>query len=161
MRHRHSIIQLYAGIRSDGECVYEKVAARLEGDDCYRALHSPGFVHGLARGDIFALTAERAGAFVVLERSGNLAVRVYSRVPAAVWDGALTPQVTQLEGLRDILADRLLVYTLPLAAGFETIESTFDQALSGSADALWRYGNVYHEISGEPLEWWLAASARR
>lgn len=161
MYPQHSIIQLYAGIRPDGEQVYEKVAARLEGDNRYRVLHSPGFVHGLARGDAFTLTAGQQGAFSVTERSGNLAVRVYSRVPAAVWDSVLTPQVVQLEGLRDILADRLLVYTLPLAAGFDSIESVFDQALSGSADATWSYGNVYDERSGEPLNWWLAAAVVR
>ena len=154
MNQQHSIIQLYAGTRPDGERVYEKVAVRVEPDNRYVALHSPGFVRGLARGDAFELVEGRPGAFSVTERSGNLAVRVYSRVPAAAWDVVLTPQVTQLEGRRDIMSELLLVYSLPLTAGFDNIETAFDQALSGSPDVLWSYGNVYDERTGAPLNWW-------
>ncbi len=156
---QHSIIELYAGTRADGEPVYEKLAVRRADNDRYLLLHSPGFVRGVARGDTIELLSKRAGTFKVLRRGGNIAVRVYSRTDSAVLDAALTPQVTQLEGRRDVNAPKLLVYSLPIEAGFDSVESVFDQAISGSSDASWSYGNVYDEHSGEPLNWWLQAPA--
>jgi hypothetical protein len=134
--------------------VLEKLAARRLDAGGYEALHAPGFVRGLARGDHFQLESTRPGAFRVTWHSGNLAVRVYSRVSAALFDPVLTPMVAQLEGRRDILAERVLAYSLPLAAGFDNIETLFDEALDGNPDAQWSYGNVYDVNSGEPLNWW-------
>ena len=87
MSQQPTILQLYAGTRPDGEPVYEKVAVQsVSADeaagvagDAYQLLHSPGFVRGLARGDVFKLVSRDAGAFQVIRRSGNLAVRVYSK----------------------------------------------------------------------------------
>lgn len=155
MSREQSIIQLYAGTRPDGEPVYEKVAVAGLDDNNYQILHSPGFVRGLGRGDVFSLVSRQSGTFVVVRRSGNIAVRVYSKVPSATLDTVLTPQVVQLEGRRDVMSEFLLVYSLPLEAGFDNIESTFEQVLSGNADASWNYGNVYHEHTGEPINWWL------
>ena len=165
------IIQLYAGTRPDGEPVYEKVAA-VAADDVtaaaglepmaggsYQLLHSPGFVRGVARGDIVTLASLKAGSFEVTRHSGNLAVRVYCTIPAQSLDVALTPQVNQLDGRRDVMSDHLLVYSIAVGAGFEAIESIFDQGLSGSADASWNYGNVYDEHTGIPLNWWLKKPA--
>jgi hypothetical protein len=149
-----SILQLYAGTRGDGEPVVEKVAVRSNGDASYCLLHSPAFVRGLARGDSFELVSERAGTFKVTRRAGNVAVRVYCKTAVEVLDAALTPQVSQLEGRRDIKSRYLLVYSIPVAAGFDSIEAIFDQAISGSADASWSYGNVYDEHTGEPMQWW-------
>lgn len=154
---QHSIVQLYAGTRPDGEPVYEKVAVRSTESADYCLLHSPGFVRGVARGDIIRLSSAGEGQFEVIRRSGNLAVRVYARADISVLDAALTPQISQLEGRRDINAAQLLVYSIPVSAGFDSIESIFDLVLSGSADASWAYGNVYDEASGEPLGWWLQA----
>jgi hypothetical protein len=165
------IIQLYAGTRPDGEPVYEKVAviAAAEAESAqdagvsvggsYQLLHSPGFVRGLARGDSFTLISSKAGSFEVTQRSGNLAVRVYSKMPSQSLDAALTPQVNQLDGRRDVMSENLLVYSIGVTAGFEAIEAVFDQALSGSADASWNYGNVYDEHTGQALNWWLRKPA--
>lgn len=154
MSQEHSIIQLFAGTRNDGEAVYEKVAVRHLDNGNYQMLHSPGFAAGLARGDEFRLDGD-GGRFDVLVRSGNLAVRVYSKVPVDTLDAVLTPAVSQLEGRRDIKSDNLLVYSLPLEAGFDAVEDVFNQAVSGSADLTWSYGNVYDSDNGEPLNWWL------
>jgi hypothetical protein len=153
------IIQLYAGTRPDGEPVVEKVAVRQGEDGSYLMLHSPAFVRGLARGDSIELVSKRAGTFTVLRRAGNIAVRVYCKSDSAVLDAALTPHVTQFDGRRDIKSEHLLVYSIPVQAGFDSIESVFDQQLSGSADASWSYGNVYDEHSGEPMQWWQQAPA--
>ena len=162
MNQKPSIVQLYAGTRPDGEPIYEKVAvveASAEGSneagERYQLLHSPGFVRGIARGDRFELISRKAGSFKVTWRSGNLAIRVYTRMPSQSLDAVLTPQVNQLQGRRDVMSDFLLVYSIGLEAGFEAIESVFDQALEGTPDASWNYGNVYDEFSGDPLNWWL------
>jgi hypothetical protein len=154
LENKHSIIQLYAGTRADGEPVVEKVAVRRNGDGSYCLLHSPAFVRGIAGGDSFVLVSQRAGTFKVSLRAGNIAVRVYCKTAVDVLDAALTPQVTQLDGRRDIKSQYLLVYSIPVAAGFDSIEAIFDQVISGSADASWSYGNVYDEHTGEPMQWW-------
>jgi hypothetical protein len=158
MSQQTTLLELYAGARPDGERVYEKVAVTALDDGSYQLLHSPGFVWGLARGDIFSLLSREAGTFTVSRRLGNIAVRIYSRDSSWV-DAALTPMITQMDGKRDIMSDYLLVYTLPLEAGFSNIETTLDQILSGNADASWAYGNVYDEFNGEPLNWWLQRPA--
>lgn len=167
MSQQPLIIQLYAGTRPDGEPVYEKVAVLAMADlpnaeqdntavaNGYQLLHSPGFLRGIARGDQFVLISREAGTFKVTRRSGNLAVRVYTRMPSQALDTVLTPQVSQLNGRRDVMSERLLVYSIGLEGGFEAIEAIFDEAVSGSADASWNYGNVYDEYTGEALNWWL------
>ncbi len=154
MTDQASILQLYAGTRGDGEPVVEKVAVRRNDDGSYRLLHSPAFVRGLAGGDSFVMVSERAGTFKVSKRAGNIAVRVYCKTSVDALDTALTPQVSQLDGRRDIKSQYLLVYSIPVAAGFDSIEAIFDQVVSGSADASWSYGNVYDEHTGEPMQWW-------
>lgn len=155
MSQDHSIIQLFAGTRNDGEPVFEKVAVSHLENGGYIMLHSPAFASGIARGDHFSLD-DNQGRFSVQVRSGTLAVRVYSKAPVDNLDAVLTPTITQLEGRRDIKAAHVLVYSLPLEAGFEAIEQAFDEATGGSPDLSWSYGNVYDTQTGKPLDWWLA-----
>lgn len=153
MEQDHSIIDLFAGERPDGQAVYEKIVVRGHPPGELVLMHSPAFVPGLARGDRIRLTDS---GYELVGRAGNICVRVYSRGDVAMLEQLLTRAVEQLGGQRDIRADQVLVYSLPAGVGFEAIEGVFDGQLSGRSDVQWRYGNVYDPVTGEPLGWWQA-----
>lgn len=153
MGQDHSIIDLFAGERPDGQAVYEKIVVRGQPPGELVLMHSPAFVPGLARGDRIRLTDS---GYELVARGGNVSVRVYSRGDVSALEQLLTRAVEQLGGQRDIRADQVLVYSLPASAGFTAIEGVFDGQLGGRSDVQWRYGNVYDPASGEPLGWWAA-----
>ena len=50
---------------------------------------------------------------------------------------------------------RMLVLTIPLAAGFDAVAQAFDDAVRRHAGSAWLYGNVYDPSDGmTPLNWW-------
>jgi hypothetical protein len=50
---------------------------------------------------------------------------------------------------------RMLVLTIPLAAGFDAVAQALDDAVRRHAGSAWLYGNVYDPSDGmTPLNWW-------
>jgi hypothetical protein len=146
-------VELFAGVRPDGQPVFERLPALPDPQgDRLLLMQSPLFVRGIAQGDLFRLLPGRPGAFDVVERSGQLAVRIYARAVAEPLAAELTPAMEKLGGRLDLAAPRALVYSIHVAVGFREIEQLLEQRLSG-IEASWSYGNVYDD-SGEPLRWW-------
>lgn len=147
-------IPLLAGHRPDGQPVFENVAV-LAGDQPNRFMlrRSPLFVPGVAQGDVIDLEAQQPGLFRLVERSGQLAIRVITRDRAESLSQMLTPVVERIDGRLDVESERALVYSIHVAVGFRTIERLFDAAVSNQVGR-WSYGNVYHPESGKPLGWW-------
>lgn len=146
-------VHLFAGIRPDGEPIIEALPA-LPGDrpDRFLLLRSPLFVPGLAQGDVVDLDPGRTGQFRIVERSGQLALRVFARTPVATVAESLTPAVELLGGRLELATARALLYAIHVAVGFREIEEVFDKLVP--AGAAWSYGNVYDPATGEPLGWW-------
>jgi hypothetical protein len=49
----------------------------------------------------------------------------------------------------------MLVLTVPLAAGWDAIESSMNAAVERLGASSWLYGNVYDPSDGvTPLRWW-------
>jgi hypothetical protein len=117
-------------------------------------LHSPGFVQGIAAGDEFQIL-DQQGAFRVLHRSGNIAVQVFSEVPVDPIVGEFTRRVAEIGGVLDGRIERGMVFTIPIQAGFPTIEALFNELVAAHAGMEWFYGNVYDPRDGmTPLGWW-------
>lgn len=130
----------------------EPVHAQRLGGGRYRVLHTPGVVYGLAAGD--ELEAGADGAFRVLRRGGNLAVRVLCPTGVAPFTEALAKEVQEkLGGILDGKVRNGLVFTVPVTAGFKRVEVVFQEFTQAMAGAVWEYGNVYDE-SGNELDWW-------
>lgn len=147
-------IDLFAGQRPDGQAVIERVPALAdEQPGRFLLSQSPLFVPGVAHGDIIDLVPGTPGHFRLHERSGQLAVRVYSRDDAERLAEELTPAVEKLGGRLDLQTPRALVYSIHVAVGFRDIEALFDQ-LVPTAAARWSYGNVYDPDTNQPLGWW-------
>lgn len=146
-----SEIVVKAGTRGDGQSVYERLPAEQLGDDLYRLLRSPAFAPGIARGDTVKL--REGGVCDVVERSGLLVIRLFARAGISAMAATLGPALNSFEGEIEHEDERMLVFSVPVAAGFVAIEAVMAQLLEGRNDAAWRYGNVYDD-AGEPLNWW-------
>ena len=148
-------VPVFSGGASQGDEVLPVVAM---GDGRYLLLASPGFVEGLAAGDVFELDASAAGGHRVLRRGGNLCVWFYHAEPVdesrtATADIRLVAE--SLGGRLDGGYSHMIVLTVPLAAGFDAVANAFDQAARRHAGSAWLYGNVYDPSDGmTPLNWW-------
>jgi hypothetical protein len=149
-------IELVAGKHPNGELIVEKVlVAPQAAANSYQLLKSPVFVRGIARGDIIQQMPSPQGAFKLEQHSGNLCIRVFGKQPLSGLEPALSAEIEKLGGDIDVCEARVLVYSIHVSCGFNTIEELLNQQLSVARDAAWFYGNVYDPDSGEPLNWWL------
>jgi hypothetical protein len=148
---QHAIIELPAGQRPDGSLVMEKVAVRHLDDGQVEMLHSPGFVKGVARGDLLSLGEN---GFEVTVRAGLVAVQIYKRDNIELLEPELTSQIKTLDGRRDIKTERVLAYSIPAESGFAAIEQVMNDFSKAHDDVQWVYGNVYN-ADGAPLNWWM------
>ncbi|WP_269618907.1 DUF4265 domain-containing protein [Zhongshania sp. BJYM1] len=154
---QETLLELYAGTHPvNKQPIFEKVLAiPLQNSGDYRLLKSPLFVRGVAAMDTINLNPDSRGRFIVVERGGNLCVRVFFREPNEVLEMQLTAEFEKLGGCLDIKTERALVYSIHFGVGFSSIEELMNKWINGDT-ATWLYGNVYDADSGEPLNWWQA-----
>ena len=147
-----SQIELYAGIGPNGQAVVERLQVHVNDQDQCQLVRSPAFVKGVASGDVIKLGSD--GKFELIERSGNLAIRVIARDGIGDLADTITPELEKLGGSLDVETPRLLVYSIHVSCGFATIEALFNGAMTEGSS--WFYGKVYDPQTGEPLNWWNA-----
>ena len=151
------IIELVAGRHPNGDLVMEKLLVTPQQEKGrFLLLKSPAFVKGIARGDMIQQMEEPKGAFNIVQHGGNLCVRVFSKEPLSSTEQALTIELEKLGGTLDISQDNLLVYSIHVSCGFNTIEALLNQHIGNKETMAWYYGNVYDPETGEPLNWWQA-----
>lgn len=127
-------------------------------DERYRVLYSPGFVEGLAAGDVIQLTDLKLGHFEVVRRGGNLAVKFAARSSVAAAIPGISSGLEVLGGRLDGAIEKAAVWTVPASVGFEPIERVMSAAVAQMPTSEWWYGNVYDEL-GKPLGWWEKAGS--
>ncbi len=150
-------IPLIAGYSDDDQPVLEQVDVRPITDKSgqFRLDKSPAFVRLLAAGDRIRYPAETDLGYELLQRSGNLCLRVLRKRNIDEVEKALTPDMELIEGRLDINSPALLVYTVHVSIGFKTIEDTLDPIMGRFPGTVWYYGNVYDPQDGvTPLNWW-------
>ncbi len=129
--------------------------AGLEQPVEFRLTKSPAFIRGLAADDRIRYPVDNPTTCDLLEHSGNLSVRVFSKHNTEELDQALTPEIELIDGRIDISSPGLLVYTIHVSIGFQQIEAVLNKVLAGFPDTIWFYGNVYDPEDGvTPLNWW-------
>jgi hypothetical protein len=154
------IIELLAGQHPGGERVIEQVLVSAQPQvNAYQLLKSPVFARGVARADIIQLLQKPRGAFKIIQHSGNLCIRVFSKQGFSHpslngLQHALTVGIEKLGGDLDVQQDRVLVYSIHVSCGFNEIEKLLTETLADQAEVAWYYGNVYHPETGQPLNWW-------
>lgn len=93
--------------------------------------------------------------FDLVQRSGNLSIRVYSRTDIQALNELLTPALEKLGGELDRETPRMLVYSIHVSCGFDAIESILNRYVGQDEQNTWIYGNVYDPTDGvTPLNWW-------
>jgi hypothetical protein len=148
-----TLISLPADRDDDGELVYEELEAEPLDSGLYRLRHSPGLVHGVAAGDVIRITSP--DTFDVVDRSGNLSVWVYgSDGHQQTTIDELTPQLQRLGGRLDGGSGKLVIFTIPVDAGFAAAEEVLNAHVARHPKTEWYYGNVYAEGGDTPLGWW-------
>ncbi|MDX1504119.1 MAG: DUF4265 domain-containing protein [Spongiibacter sp.] len=154
LSEKETRLELFAGIHPQNQQpVFEQcLATPTETEHQYRLLKSPMFVRGVAARDIVKIVPESRGRFSLVERGGNLCVRVFLREPDSALEEALTGELEKLGGHLDIASERALVYSIHFGIGFQTLEKLLDTHLP-KGSARWLYGNVYDD-EGQPLNWW-------
>lgn len=148
------VIELFAGLGAKGQPIVEKMHVReLEAGEL-QLVKSPAFIKGLASGDVIRCDVPNQ-EFEIVQRSGNLSIRVFSRDEIAPIADALTPEIEKLGGDLDLETPRMLVYSIHVSCGFETIEGLLNQHIGRNGESAWLYGNVYDPTDGQtPLNWW-------
>jgi len=148
------VIELFAGLRADGEPFVEQLPVRELENGQLQLVKSPAFVKGLASGDVIRFIPG-SREFELVQHSGNLSVRVFSRNDIGRLADQLTAEIEKSGGELDLETPRMLVYSIHVSIGFSTIEAMLNQAIGSSGDNAWFYGNVYHPEDGQtPLNWW-------
>lgn len=138
----------------------EMVPAKFLSDGSWLMLRSPLYAMQLAAGDTIRVANSDVGSFDSVTRGGNVAVQFYlseneSNDPEATVQVAnrVMPEVVRLGGRLDGQTAGLIVFTIPVGAGFSAIEDVFAAAVCEFPGSQWQYANVY-AATGEPLRWW-------
>lgn len=148
------VIELFAGHDPAGQPFVEKLQVDMDDKQQGRLISSPAFVKGLARGDLIRFDSQTQQCEII-QRSGNLCIRVISKDNIAPLAEAITAELEKLGGQLDIETPRLLVYSIHVSCGFKAIEEILGRYVR-SPQSIWLYGNVYDPQDGEtPLNWWL------
>ena len=145
-------LPVVAGRDRTGSVIVEELQVQALDDQQYRLLVSPAFANNLAKGDTFILTG--AGEYRVIERSGNLCVRVLSREGINSIKEKILAEVEKLGGQLDLETARQLVFSIHYSCGFQAIETLFDRFVPSNEASFWHYSNVYSEDGKTPLNWW-------
>lgn len=152
MSNALQVIELFAGIGSDGQPVAERLQVIVNEDNSCQLVKSPAFVKGIASGDVIKLEDD-SREFTISKRSGNLAIRFYCRDDSSELVDELSPPLEKLGGELDIETPRMLVFSIHVSCGFQQIENILNAVVSD--DVMWVYGNVYDPQDGQtPLNWW-------
>jgi hypothetical protein len=150
------MIEMFAGLDPKGKPFVEKLPVRELETGELQLVKSPAFVKGLASGDGIKFLPS-TGEFEIVQHSGNLSVRIFSRGDIGKLADALTPELEKMGGDLDLETARMLVYSIHVSCGFNTIEELLNRVLGTDGESLWVYGNVYDPVDGQtPLNWWQA-----
>lgn len=149
------VIELFAGLGPDGKPIVEQLQVRELDDGTFQLVQSPAFAKGLASGDLVKMLSDTR-EFELVQRSGNLSIRVFSRTDIQSLADNLTPELEKLGGELDRETARMLVYSIHVSCGFSAIETVLNEYVGRDGQSAWMYGNVYDPADGEtPLNWWL------
>jgi hypothetical protein len=147
-----------AGVDDDGMPVFESLQVELLEDDVehVRLLMSPLLARNLAAGDKLRVINPDTAEYELVQRSGNLCIRLFCKDHLSDLEESLTSTIERLGGSQDLQTERALVYSIHFSIGFQTIEGLLNKVCEDYPNTVWYYGNVYDPEDGKtPLEWWL------
>jgi len=148
-------IDLFAGEQGEGKPVVERLAVIEPEPNIFQLVKSPGFLRGIARGDVIKVDKEK-GSYTLVKRAGNLCIRVIAKNSIAKISGSLVPAMEKLGASLDYENERMLIFSIHVSCGFQAIEQILNSHVGKNGESSWIYGNVYSIVNGElvPMNWW-------
>lgn len=143
----------------EGSPSFEMVPCTEVAKNRYRLEGSPGFAPGVAMGDEIELLDAGDLGYRVVERSGNVCIRLFLNRCSDRDRTQMAAMAERLDGMVDGGLDtdssHLLILTMHLSSGFDAIEQLMEQITRQFDVDSWMYGNVYDPRDGvTPLNWW-------
>lgn len=136
---------------------FEAVPAKRISKGVYRLLASPGFAPDVAAEDVVQVT--RDGELRIIRRGGNVCIQVFFKECSNEIFESVNSSVLQLGGYLDGGMEQesgaLLILTVPIGAGFPSIELAMQEIAELPHFDCWMYGNVYESDGVTPLNWWI------
>jgi hypothetical protein len=144
----------------DGKPVYEAVPAIKIAGNRYRLVASPGLAPGAASGDEVEAACAGGSGYRVVKRSGNLSIQLFLKECSLADRTKIVHEIEfiggWLDGGGEAKSGHLLVFTIHVSRGFDTIERAMAKIVAEFPVDKWMYGNVYDTRDGiTPLNWWL------
>ena len=133
-----------------GEPQFELVHVEELGAGVLKLLFSPGLAYDVAAGD--TIKVDDSGHFEVVERAGNLAVRVYFKEPIGNRLAPLVHEFARMNGTMDGQVMKGAVFTVSAAGQVPRIREVMSDFLEANKDCIWEFGNAY-DSHGRPLDW--------
>jgi len=152
-----TVLPFLAGLNDDDQPVFEGLEVSLVETDpvVIRLIKSPLFTRNYAAGDKLKVIDADLAQYELLQRSGNLCIRVFCKGDIDALAQFLTPAMEKLDGSLDLETETALVYSIHVSIGFSNIENTLNKACAEHEKTVWYYGNVYDPEDGvTPLDWW-------
>jgi len=146
-------IELIAGINPAGQPIIERLDAFEQEAGQLRITNTPVFT-SIAKLDLIELVGA-SGDFKVIERSGNLSIRVISKDNVVQIIDALRGEIEKHDGELENITDRFFTISCHVSVGFGVIETLLNETLARYPNSAWAYNNVFCPESGEPLNWWV------
>ena len=146
-----------AGVDDEEQPVFESLPVEIvdPSNHSVRLLQSPLFARNLAAGDKIKVINPATAEYELLQRSGNLSLRVFRKQQIEELAEWLSPAVEKMGGTLDTQTERALVFSIHFSIGFSSIEALFNKACTDYPQTVWYYGNVYDPTDGTtPLLWW-------
>lgn len=131
----------------------QAVPVRRLPNDELEIVFSPGFVEGVAAGDVIQILDAAAGTFEVRRRGGNVSVKLLREAGIGPVLKSLESHLGPLHARLDGQIERAAVLTIPVSTGFPSMEAVMSTLSADFPDLEWYYGNVY-DPAGKPLNWW-------
>ena len=110
------------------------------------------------KGDVIELDESLPCGFRLVSRGENLAVVVDFEKPEVKRCAQTLNLIENMQlvgGMADGGPDRMLVFSIPVSAGFPVVEGLLDDFVRTLPCTTWWYGNVYEMGDPKkPLDWW-------
>ncbi|MDR1911939.1 MAG: DUF4265 domain-containing protein [Helicobacteraceae bacterium] len=148
---------VYAGKKSGGEAVFEKIPATRIAKNVYKLTSSPGLALNLAKGDLIKIyEGERSAK--VLKRGGLFCVHIYEEyIDEKIIERLEKGVKDELRGSLDGVCGGALSFSIPAIVGMEKINKFFNQFKSETGID-WYYTNIYKNLDDLTddtlLDWW-------
>lgn len=156
---RDGHVRLFVAAGPSGRPVFEDVPAQQQSPGVWTLRATPGLATGAAAGDKVKVGAD--GTFEVLSRAGNVALHVSAPAGEQAALDRLTQQLERIGGWLDGRSwtrdggSSFSVFTVPVQAGFPSIEGALGEFVAAVPKGEWYYVNVYDPADDTtPLNWW-------